>query len=651
MSDTEGAAVQQPVIYQRNAPKIEPPGEIVLGSERELNFRRFKSRWQSYYILSRLSEEEEDYQRALLLYTVGDNAARVVESSHRYQTDKSLDAILQILEQYCIGETNIVHERYKFNTRCQLPNEPFDAFYADLRSLADKCSFNYRPATETGGVAPLDEMLRDRIVLGIKDDSIRKKLISQGNDLTLDQAVRVCRSNEVTSAVMQTVAKGSGSGAVDAIGKRPEQHKNSKQKSHKSSQQNQGSKSQAQTSKTSDDKQQKQCTRCGKKPSHPRKDCPAREAECRKCKKVGHYQSQCRTKSVSEVTEAQETGFLFTGEFLINQLTTVDAWKAEVEVNGYSTTFKLDTGADGTVLSDQVSWLPKIELQETGVRLYGPGGKELKVVGTFKAQLKYNNATHAETVYVIENQPVSLLSRAACQGLKLVTCQVREQMEVTKDVRRKYPKLFTGLGLLKDYSYQIALKPECKPVCIYTPRRVPLPLREKTKSKLEEMVRQGVISPMAEATDWCSGMVPVLKPSGEVRICVDLTALNKAVRREVYPMPTVDESIALLGGSKIFTKLDANSGFWQIDLCSESRKLTTFLTPFGRFAFNRLPFGISSAPEIFSRAMSRLPCDIENVACHMDDVLVHGKDRKSHDRMLELVLERLKVAGLTLIEA
>ena len=155
---------------------------------------------------------------------------------------------------------------------------------------------------------------------------------------------------------------------------------------------------------------------------------------------------------------------------------------------------------------------------------------------------------------------------------------------------------------------------------------------------------------MTEATDWCSGMVPVLKPSGDVRICVDLTGLNRAVRREVYPMPAVDDSIALLGGSKIFSKLDANSGFWQINLCEDSRKLTMFLTLFGRYSFNRLPFGISSAPEIFSRAMSRLLCDMENVICHMDDILVHGADRGSHDKTLRQVLRRLEEAGLTLNE-
>ena len=113
-------------------------------------------------------------------------------------------------------------------------------------------------------------------------------------------------------------------------------------------------------------------------------------------------------------------------------------------------------------------------------------------------------------------------------------------------------------------------------------------------------------------------------------------------------MPSVDESLAKLGNSKIFSKLDANSGFWQIPLDEESRLLTTFVTPFGRYCFNRLPFGISSAPEIFQRTLSRILEDLDGTICQMDDILVHGIDQSEYDRRLRAVLLRLQEAGLTL---
>ena len=127
-------------------------------------------------------------------------------------------------------------------------------------------------------------------------------------------------------------------------------------------------------------------------------------------------------------------------------------------------------------------------------------------------------------------------------------------------------------------------------------------------------------------------MVCVPKANGKVRICVDLTPLNKAVQREIHPMATVDENLAKVKGSQVFSKLDANSGFWQIPLDTQSRLLTTFITPFSRFCFNRLPFGISSAPEIFQRTMTGILQGLEGIVCHMDDILVHGVDQGEHDQ-------------------
>jgi hypothetical protein len=114
----------------------------------------------------------------------------------------------------------------------------------------------------------------------------------------------------------------------------------------------------------------------------------------------------------------------------------------------------------------------------------------------------------------------------------------------------------------------------------------------------------GVISRIEEPTDWCAGMVVVPKADGGVRICVDLTKLNRYVKRERHILPSVEHVLAQVGDAKVFSKLDANSGFWQIELTPESAKLTTFITPFGRYIFNRLPFGISSAPELFQHRIS-----------------------------------------------
>lgn len=87
-----------------------------------------------------------------------------------------------------------------------------------------------------------------------------------------------------------------------------------------------------------------------------------------------------------------------------------------------------------------------------------------------------------------------------------------------------------------------------------------------------------------------------MKKSGDPRICVDLTQLNKSVCREKYILPSIEQNLRSLAGAYILTKLDANMGFWQILLAEELAKLTTFIIPFVRFYFKEIPSGITSAP-------------------------------------------------------
>ena len=160
------------------------------------------------------------------------------------------------------------------------------------------------------------------------------------------------------------------------------------------------------------------------------------------------------------------------------------------------------------------------------------------------------------------------------------------------------------------------------------------------------MEKLGVISKVTTPTEWCAGMVVVPKPNGTVRICVDLTKLNQSVCRERHILPSVEQVLAQIGNAKVFSKLDANSG--KIELAPESAKLTTFITPYGCFCFNRLPFGITSAPEHFQRRMSEILQGLNGVVCLVDDILVYGTTQEEHDTHLMAALQKIKEAGLTL---
>ena len=140
----------------------------------------------------------------------------------------------------------------------------------------------------------------------------------------------------------------------------------------------------------------------------------------------------------------------------------------------------------------------------------------------------------------------------------------------------------------------------------------------------------------------------------KIRICLDPKDLNKAIQRENYLLPTIEDIATRLHGAKVFTKLDVRSGFWHIALDEKSSYLTTFHTPFGRYRWNRVPFGISSAPEVFQRKMHELIEGLSGIEVVADDFIVVGcgstvdEANKDHDNALMKFLERCKERGVKL---
>ena len=161
----------------------------------------------------------------------------------------------------------------------------------------------------------------------------------------------------------------------------------------------------------------------------------------------------------------------------------------------------------------------------------------------------------------------------------------------------------------------------------------------------------GIITKAEQPTEWVNPIVVVRKPNGDVRMCLVPVDLNKAVKREHYPLKTVEEVGALVcQKQKVFSTLDATSGFYQIKSAEESSWLTTFNTPFTIFKFERLPFGLVSAPEVFQRAMSDMFEDIEKCKVIVDDLLAWGRNTEDHDHTLKQVLKRAAENDLSLKE-
>ena len=323
------------------------------------------------------------------------------------------------------------------------------------------------------------------------------------------------------------------------------------------------------------------------------------------------------------------------------------SWLISIKVNNIDVKFKLDTGAEVTAISEETfQLLNNCTLSYPEKNLYGPSRQPLEVLGKFEGKLAYyDNKSTIQPVYVVNKLKMNILGLPAITSLNLAT-RVDSVEYYSKGIMEKYPSVFNGLCNLGD-EYEIVLEQNAKPFSLYTPRSIPIPLRAKVKKELERMESMGVTSKV-EPTPWCAGMVAVPKKNGSVHICVDLQHLNKSVLREVHPLPKVDDILAQLPGARLFSKLDANSGFWQIPLAKKSQALTTFITPAGWYCFNKLPFGISSAPEHFQKRMSKILDGISGVLCLIDDVLVYGKNREEHNARLGEVLERLKEARVSL---
>jgi len=613
------------------AVQIAPPDGFDFSNS--ANWPKWIRRFERFRIASGLIDKPEEYQVNSLLYTLEDAADDILSVLPLFEADKKkYDKVKSAFETHFVGTHNVIYERAKFNLRYQEQGESAESFITSVHTPAENCKFG----------ALRDELTRDRIVVGILDKKLSERL-QLDSTLTLKTAITTVRQNEMAKKQQSLLHGETTDHNVDSI-----RYKGK------------GPKPQAEKGKFSREmppKFRQNSKWCGGTQYHQWKDCPARDASCRKCKKKGHYAAVCRsTRAVHAVTQQRwqaddEEEYEFLGSVTINTVSTrsVTEWTETLSFNGEPVTFKLDTGAAVTAIPHDIF---KVErdgpLTKTSKVLYGPGNNMLEVQGCFKGTLSAKGHSAAQEVYVLTGLSKPLLGLPAIEALHLVQ-RIEEVRDTPDDYKAAYPTVFPGLGCLKE-SYTIELEGNAIPFALSTPRLIPIPLRGEVREELDRMEAMGVISKVTKPTDWCAGMVVIPKTNGKIRICVDLTHLKKWVKRERHILPSVDQTLAQLSGAKVFSKLDARSGFWQIPLAKESALLTTFITPYGRYCFNRLPFGISSAPEHFQRRMSQMLESQDGVLCHADDILVFGRNKEEHDRRLHQVLQKAKEEGLTLNE-
>lgn len=216
----------------------------------------------------------------------------------------------------------------------------------------------------------------------------------------------------------------------------------------------------------------------------------------------------------------------------------------------------------------------------------------------------------------------------------------------------KFGDVFSGEGKLKG-KLHLEIDKSVTPVALPV-RKVPFAVKEPLKQELERLVKIGILQPVDVPTDWISSMVVIKKSNGKIRLCIDPKPLNKALRRNHFPLPVIDDLLPLLTNAKVFSVVDAKNGFWHVQLDDESSFLTTFGTPWGRFRWTRMPFGISPAPEEFQRRLEYALEGLDGIKPIFDDILVFGVGEteaealSDHDAKLTALLERCRATGIKL---
>ena len=644
---------------------IKPPAAPVLDTNVADNWRLFRQKWKNYSVISKLDQQEQSYQVALLLHTVGDEALRIYNGFVFTTTEnnRTIKEILEKFDEYAVGEINETYERFVFNKRCQREDESFESFLTELRTLVKSCNF-----CDTC----LESIVRDRIVLGIRNPDIQNNLLRK-RKLSLQKAIDICKASENASAHGRALRP-------DSVNKVSQ---STTSKKHNQPQSSLCQKSRKPFSKVV----ALDCKFCDTKHPMKKEECPAWGKVCKLCKQKNHFAAKCygknsKQKNSKKVYQVQSTnesnasapssdsdqseewvylvgldsveeaGWVYTVDNSSDTGKSRDI-RCRMLIDNSEVVFLVDTGATVNIISSR--YIRDFEPTKRSLKMWN--SSRLTPLGTCRKSIRNpkNGKRYNVEFVVIEEDFLPIIGFSAAQQMHLIEV-VHKNLERVAAIRDKNTTTSVGcqfsevfdneLGSLPGM-HSLKVDPSVHPV-VMPSRRIPIALRPKLKAELNRLVTLGVITPVEEPTPWVSQLVITQKPSGKLRVCIDPRELNKALLREHFILPTLDETLHELGNSRVFSKADLSSGYWHVKLDSESSILTTFQTTFGRYRWLRLPFGINVSSEIFQRKLLDALDGLPGIVCIADDVIIHGRTTEEHDLNLDKFLQRCKEKNIKL---
>lgn len=526
----------------------------------------------------------------------------------------------------------VISERYKFHCRAQKENESVADYVVELKRLAMTCDFG----------AFLAEALRDRFVCGLHADSIRKKLLAEV-DLTFQRASEIALAEESASAGSETVHGKTTSVYKVSLSKPQHRHQgfDSKSKSSGAANRTWGP-----------------CYRCGER--HNAQTCKFKDTKCHSCEKMGHIAKTCRskpkdkkqanrtlsTKSTSYVAEDDSLG-MYTVYSSSAASGTMDSYKVTVDIDKCPLEMEVDTGAAASIIPERIykNHFSHIPLVSTiPLKTYAGGTIPLK--GEIRVPVTYGDQNVTLPLVVAQVTGPPLFGRNWLKRIKLnwrtIFAVTKGPSEGVDELLHKYRSLFQpGMSTIKGHKAHIRVKEDTQPIFCRA-RPVPYALKDKVGAELGRLEREGVITKV-ESSDWAAPIVIVPKSNGSLRICGDYkVTINRAVEIPPYPLPNTEDLFATLAGGTKFSKLDLAHAFQQVELDETSKEYLTINTHLGLFRYNKLPFGVSSAPAIFQSIMDQILQGLEGVVCRGDDILIKAGSDKEHLGVLHKTCQRLE---------
>jgi hypothetical protein len=619
----------------------------------ELEWRYWLQKFDLFLTASGGTEKPEATQLAMFLASVGDEGLKLFNS---FDFDdeagrKKLKAVQEKFKEYCTPRKNIVFERFNFWKLVQAPGETIDSFVTSLRLKAKMCEFGEQE----------ESLTRDHVVINCPDIRLQERLLREP-DLTLQKMLQICRAAESTKEQMKLLRPDSSStfarGTTAAVYRVERNHASHDQHSHTI---------QPGTS----------CYRCGKNHARDRNACPAIGKQCTKCGKYDHFSTVCHSTSGQNNNRSQKGSFRrrhpsrsrsrnrqggFTAQahelqldnggplvdviYIDSSETNESSWWKTFSINDTMLKCKLDSGAEANVMSLSVfnTLTSPGHIRHTASILTAYNNGCIKPSGIATLSLQHKGQCFATDFYVVDYAATTIIGLPTCRQIDVLrrvdAVSPIGSTDNTHDLISQFADIFSGLGCFPG-EYHIEIDPRVTPV-IHPPRRVPLAIQPKLKATLDAMEKAGTIVKRSEPTDWVNSLLIVEKRNGSLRLCLDPKDLNSAVKREHFAVPSADDIISRLHGKRIFTVIDMRDGFWHIKLDDESSKLCTFNTMYGRYSLRRLPFGISSAPEVFVKNVTAIFGDIEGIYALFDDLIIAASTEQEHDDILRQVFLRAR---------